>query len=98
MDFAPWPSALLLSPLAFATGPLHTYMFSPPRQAALTLAFASIWILDGALHSRRAAINLALGAFVAGLACFADPYALIFMPAPFAPPPAHHMTPRRRPC
>jgi hypothetical protein len=79
--FAPWPSALLLSPLAFATGPLHTYMFSPPRQAALTLAFASIWILDGALHSRRAAISLALGSFVAGLACFADPYALIFLPA-----------------
>jgi hypothetical protein len=79
--FGPWPSALLVSPLVLATGPLHTYMFSPPRQASLTLVFAAIWLLDGAPSGKRPALALATGSFVAGLACFADPYALLFMPA-----------------
>jgi hypothetical protein len=79
--FDAWPSALLASPLVLATGPLHTYMFSPPRQASLTLVFASIWLLDGAPRWQRPKSGLALGCFVASLACFADPYALIFLPA-----------------
>ncbi|HEX3849585.1 MAG TPA: hypothetical protein VHW01_01390, partial [Polyangiaceae bacterium] len=79
--FEAWPTALLVSPLIVTTGPLHIYMFSPPRQAALTLVFAAIWLLDGALRWRHSALGLAAGAFVAGLSCFADPYALLFLPA-----------------
>jgi len=79
--FSGWSSALLVSPLVVTTGPLHIYMFSPPRQAALTLIFAAIWCLDGASNARRPALWLALGAFVSGAACFADPYALLFLPA-----------------
>ncbi|HEX7452991.1 MAG TPA: hypothetical protein VF294_11930 [Polyangiaceae bacterium] len=79
--FEAWPTALLVSPLIVTTGPLHIYMFSPPRQAALTLVFAAIWLLDGAPGRRHSAVGLAAGAFVAGLSCFADPYALLFLPA-----------------
>ncbi|HWZ87559.1 MAG TPA: hypothetical protein VNW92_01880 [Polyangiaceae bacterium] len=78
--FQAWQSALLVSPLILTTGPLHTYMFSPPRQASLTLVFASIWLLDGAPRWRHSSLALAAGAFVAGLSCFADPYALLFLP------------------
>jgi hypothetical protein len=79
--FEAWPTALLVAPLVVTTGPLHIYMFSPPRQASLTLVFAAIWLLDGAPRFRHAALALAAGAFVAGLSCFADPYALLFLPA-----------------
>jgi hypothetical protein len=79
--FEAWPTALLVAPLVVTTGPLHIYMFSPPRQASLTLVFASIWLLDGAPRWRHSALALAAGAFVAGLSCFADPYALLFLPA-----------------
>jgi hypothetical protein len=79
--FEAWPTALLVSPLIVPTGPLHIYMFSPPRQAALTLVFAAIWLLDGAPRWRHSALGFAAGAFVAGLSCFADPYALLFLPA-----------------
>ena len=79
--FEAWPTALLVSPLTMTTGPLHIYMFSPPRQASLTLVFAAIWLLDGAPRWRHSALALSAGAFVAGLSCFADPYALLFLPA-----------------
>ena len=78
--FDAWRSALLVSPLILATGPLHTYMFSPPRQASLTLVFAAIWLIDGAPRWRYRASSLAAGACVAGLSCFADPYGLVFLP------------------
>jgi hypothetical protein len=81
--FEPWPSALLVAPLVVVTGPLHIYMFSPPRQAALTLIFAAIWLLDSASLGRRRALKLAAGALLAGLSGFADPYALLFLPALF---------------
>ncbi len=81
--FEPWPSALLVAPLAVVTGPLHIYMFSPPRQAALTLVFAAIWLLDGTSRGRHPELKLAGGAALAGLAGFADPYALLFLPALF---------------
>jgi hypothetical protein len=75
---APWPAAILCLPLVFTTGPLHTYILYPPRQAALTLAFAAVWVIDGA--SVRSLFRYALGAAIAGLACFADPYGLLFAP------------------
>ncbi|HEY2409989.1 MAG TPA: hypothetical protein VGI10_28495 [Polyangiaceae bacterium] len=75
-----WQAALLVLPLCVVTGPLHIYMFSPPRQAALTLVFFAIWLIDGAPAARRPARALALGGAVAGLACLGDPYALVFLP------------------
>ncbi len=73
-------TAVLVSPLVLIAGPMHVYVFYPPRQASLTLLFAAIWVIDGAPASRRTALRLGVGAFVAGLATFADPYCLLFMP------------------
>jgi hypothetical protein len=77
----PWLAALLVLPLVFTPSPLHTYILGPPRQAALTLAFLSLWLLDGASRSRRSLVDYGLGCAVAMLACYADPYALVFLPA-----------------
>lgn len=79
--FRPGSAALLVSPLAVMTGPAHVYAFYPPRQAALTVLFAAIWVLDGAPTARKPVVRLTLGAFMGGLATLADPYCLLFMPA-----------------
>jgi hypothetical protein len=73
-------AALLVTPLVFTPDPVHTYVLYPPRQASLTLVFLGFWLLDGALASARPRLRLGLGGAVAGLACFADPYALLFLP------------------
>ncbi len=74
-------AALAVLPLVFTPSPLHTYILGPPRQAALTLVFASVWMLDGASLHRRPRLAYAGGAALASLACYADPYALVFAPA-----------------
>jgi hypothetical protein len=79
--FAPWSAALLVTPLVFMAPPVHIYAFYPPRQASLTLVFAALWLLDGATRARSSVRRAAIGGAVAGLACFADPYALLFLPA-----------------
>jgi hypothetical protein len=79
--FAPWSAALLVSPLVLMAPPVHIYAFYPPRQASLTLVFAAFWLLDGATRARTSVRRAAFGGAVAGLACFADPYALLFLPA-----------------
>ena len=73
-------AAILVTPLIFTPDPVHTYVLYPPRQASLTLVFFSLWLLDGASASARPRLRFALGGVVAGLACFADPYALLFLP------------------
>lgn len=75
-----WTAAILVTPLIFAPDPVHTYVLYPPRQASLTLVFASLWVLDGAPAARAPARRLSLGAAVGALAVFADPYALLFVP------------------
>jgi hypothetical protein len=79
--FEPWSAALLVAPLVLIAGPVHIHAFYPPRQASLTLLFAAVFGLDGAPEGKKPPVQLALGAFVAGLACFADPYCLLFVPA-----------------
>lgn len=79
--FEPWSAALLVCPLALMAAPVHIYAFSPPRQASLTLLFLATWIIDSAQGARSPAARIGAGAFAAGLACFADPYCLLFMPA-----------------
>jgi hypothetical protein len=77
-----WASLVLVLPLIFTGGPVHTYVLYPPRQASLTLVFAAIWLLDRVEAApRRATWLLVAGAVVSGLAVFADPYALLFLPA-----------------
>lgn len=73
-------AAILVTPLIFTPDPVHTYVLYPPRQASLTLVFLSLWLLDSASASARPRFRFALGGAVAGLACFADPYALLFLP------------------
>lgn len=76
----PSVALLLVTPLIISPAPTHTYTLHPPRQTALTLVFAAIWLLDKAPSSRRAHTVYAFGAAIAALACFADPYALVFAP------------------
>jgi hypothetical protein len=78
-----WLAATLVLPLVVTPSPLHTYILGPPRQAALTLVFLSVWLLDGAARRplRSGLVHYAFGAAVALFACFADPYALLFLPA-----------------
>jgi hypothetical protein len=78
---APWTAVLLCLPLVFTPAPLHTYILGPPRQAALTLVFVAVWLIDGASHARSALAWYAGGTAIAWLACYADPYALLFLPA-----------------
>jgi hypothetical protein len=80
IDGAAIRAAILVTPLVFTPDPVHTYVLYPPRQASLTLVFLSLWLLDGAVSSARPRLRAAAGGLVAGLACFADPYALLFLP------------------
>ncbi len=71
----------LALPLVFTSPPLHTYILNPPRQAALTLAFVAVFVIDGAPGWRGERLWRAAGGCFASLACFADPYALLLLPA-----------------
>jgi hypothetical protein len=79
-----WTAAVVVLPLVFTTPPLHTYILGPPRQAALTLVFLAIFLLDRgrwpSSSPRKSASWSFGGGFAASLACFADPYALLFLP------------------
>src|SRR5664280_1696679 len=76
----PFIALLLVAPLMASPAPLHTYSLHPPRQTALTLVFAAIWLLDGAAGAKRENTRFVLGAAIGAIACFADPYALVFAP------------------
>jgi hypothetical protein len=78
--FGPWAALALALPLVFTPPSVHTYVLHPPRQASLTLAFASFWMFDRASSARIELPGFAFGAALASLACFADPYALLFLP------------------
>ena len=70
-------------PLVFTGTPLHTYILNPPRQAALTLVFLAVFVIAGAsarASERHRLVEVALGAGIASVACFADPYALLVLP------------------
>ncbi len=77
----PWTAAIVVLPLVFTPAPLHTYILGPPRQASLTLVFLAVWLLDGASRAKHPRLAYGGGAAVAAFACYADPYALLFLPA-----------------
>src|SRR4029077_1191115 len=58
---------------------LHSYALYPPRQLALTVAFAAFFAID-----KGSILSLAIGGFLAMLAGVCDPYAMISVPAAFA--------------
>ena len=72
-------------PLVFTTACVHSYALYPPRQLALTLAFAAIWAIDGGADREvdKSARWLALGGLLYGLALSADPYPLVLAPVIF---------------
>ncbi len=72
--------ALLALPLVFTTAAIHTYALYPPRQASITLAMVSLYAVDRASTYRQRNALLAMGGLCAGVACAADPYALVFAP------------------
>lgn len=76
-----WTAAAVVAPLVFTPDPVHTYVLYPPRQASLTLAFLALWLVHGAASSRRPIARFAAGGAVATFAVWADPYALLFLPA-----------------
>ncbi|APR77061.1 Membrane protein [Minicystis rosea] len=78
---AAWTAAAVVAPLVFTPDPVHTYVLYPPRQASLTLVFVALWLIQGASASRRPLVRLAAGGAVATFAVWADPYALLFLPA-----------------
>jgi hypothetical protein len=78
--FSPPIALLLVTPLIASPAPTHTYTLHPPRQTALTLVLAALWLLDGATRAKRETLHFGLGAAIGAFACFADPYALVFTP------------------
>lgn len=81
--FRPWTSVLLSLPLVLSPASVHTYALYPPRQAALTLAVAAFWAIDGAgaaTQVTRVRAWLAAGGALMTLAVAADPYPLLFVP------------------
>jgi hypothetical protein len=72
------PRAFLLSILLLCTGAaIHSYALYPPRQAALTLAIGAVC----SFLSARSLRAIAAGGALATLSLFADPYALLVLPA-----------------
>ncbi len=68
-------------PLVFTTACVDTYAVSPPRQLALTVAFAAVFFLDGARRAARPRAWLATGGFAVLFAWLCNPYAMTFLPA-----------------
>jgi hypothetical protein len=65
-------------PLVFTTACVHSYALYPPRQLALTVAFAAFFAVD-----KGSIVSLLVGGLLAMLAWVFDPYAMIFLPAAF---------------
>jgi hypothetical protein len=76
-----WLAVVIVLPLVFTPDPVHTYVLYPPRQASLTLAFLAFWLVQRAPDAKRPPAWFGLGGAVALLAVYADPYALLFLPA-----------------
>ena len=65
--------------LVFTSAAVHSFALYPPREMSIAIAFAAFFCMDRAMAGR--AWLLAPGAALASLACFADPYAFVLMPA-----------------
>lgn len=77
----PWLALALVSPLILAPACVHTYALYPPRQAALTLAFAALYACERAYGAPKPMAWSGAGGALALLAVYADPYAALLVPA-----------------
>jgi hypothetical protein len=77
----PWARALCGAlPMVFTTASVHSFALYPPRQASITLALGAMFAVGRASAPQRL-VWLMLGGLLAGFACYADPYAVLFLPA-----------------
>lgn len=72
---------LLACLLVFTGAVVHSYALYPPRQAALTLVFISLFAFVPRGEEPPSRARLAAGGAVGAFAIFADPYALVMLPA-----------------
>lgn len=68
-------------PVVFTPIPINGVILYPPRQWAITVVIAAVWLLDGASRARRPLPRLALGSALAVLALYLDLFTLQFLPA-----------------
>ncbi len=68
-------------PVVFTPQAINGVALYAPRQWAITLVIAAIWLLDGAGELRRALPRYALGAALGGFALYLDLFAAQFIPA-----------------
>ena len=78
-----WAASLLSLLLVFTTPPIHSFALYPPREASLLLIVLAMVLVDRVGLSPRPRLVLASSALLAGLACYADPYARLLYPAWF---------------
>jgi hypothetical protein len=77
-----WARAFLGTlPMVFTTASVHSFALYPPRQASITLAIAAMFAVSRADRGAHRLWWLMLGGTLAGFACYADPYAVLFLPA-----------------
>lgn len=74
-------ASLLTLLLVFTTPPVHSFALYPPREASLLLIVLAMVLVDRLAISARPRAVLAGSAFLAGFACYADPYARLLYPA-----------------
>lgn len=79
-----WAASILSLLLVFTTPPVHSFALYPPREASLLLMLLAIALADRLATARRKGLALGLSSLLAGLACYADPYARLLYPAWFA--------------
>lgn len=72
---------LLACLLVFTGAVVHSYALYPPRQAALTLVFMSLFAFVPRSEEPPSRARLAAGGALGAFAIFADPYALVMLPA-----------------
>ncbi|MFO0680205.1 MAG: hypothetical protein U0169_27025 [Polyangiaceae bacterium] len=63
---------------------MHSFALYPPREASLAIAFVSWWGLHVAPKASRPRAAFFVGGLLFALSVYADPYALLFVPATFA--------------
>lgn len=75
-------SALALM-LVFTTPPIHSFALYPPREASLALVMFAMVLADRISQAKKPKVLLAISSLLAGLSCFADPYARLLYPVWF---------------
>jgi hypothetical protein len=78
---APLLAAGATLPVVFTPQAVNGVALYAPRQWAITLVIAAVWLLDGAGDARRPLPRYAFGAALGGFALYCDLFAVQFLPA-----------------